>query len=97
LGTRSYSCSERQLEPVRLDHRGVGFDLCEVALLGLDPVELVPDDQLVAQLVQLLAGYLAPAEGQGRLCALDLRDAAGGPLGKHGVGKGVAHRLSTSS
>jgi hypothetical protein len=34
---------------------GVGFDLREVALLRLDPVNLIPDAQLVVQLVQRLA------------------------------------------
>jgi hypothetical protein len=57
----------------------VGFDLREVALLCLDPVKLIPDAQLVVQLVQLLASD-PPFATRGRIFALDLRDPAGNVL-----------------
>jgi|GEM_PF-4577727 len=76
---------------------GVGFDRGEVALLSLDPIELVADAELGAQLVQLLAGYLALAVWQGRIFALHLRDPASDVLSRHGVGESVAHRRSPSS
>lgn len=93
----SPAASERKFEPVRLNRRGVCFDIHEEVLLRCDSIELSADVQLLTKLADLFAGGALLASREARILVADLCDPAGDLLGRQGVGDDLGHGRSPSS